>query len=575
MPDIPAIAEIRNDGGDALWKLEWLGAVEQLAHEARIDVHLCRHPGNANDRRVVKIGAGQLPCLTHGSMWRAGQRVAEHALSTRMQLRDISIEDGCVQLVQLNHDIGTTKDGLKSWLVPPFRYALPKQVYQSYCLAIEHKGDPFGILVPAMEVIRFYYVPSTALAHVMFRGLLQPTSIRKVLNPVISGLLDVDGKRRMVIARSMYMSNNDCVILGRILGDANAFAGAGQIHDSLLKAAANGKSPFARSNFPFRGTVNWTARVVNSSPQPDKPRWLILEIERCNGALPFDELAVAPDNDNQKANPETDLPDNEKKIAFPRRPSSAALDPNGELQSDAAPAADVKPILFDNPSSRFDALAGKHIIKITKKECPYKAGQLKSPFAPLGQDMGTGEGTYGETAIKPAEIVLDMHDEEKERTRRKALEASFAVLYEVVDEINKIENASAHVRNSKAVATIPIPEPSKRRQWAWLSSSERKRREVMVVDVIAGERSGCVVEFSKRISKNGKESRAMGVLVCQGNGILSDGDLAYLLFALAEEQGVWKKVSACPTDVAIKSLNHTKPTAVDLAQAIVQVITHS
>jgi hypothetical protein len=64
-----------------------------------------------------------------------------------------------------------------------------------------------------MEVIRFYYALSTDLAQVMFRGLLQ-TSIRYVFDPTLSGLREVNGKRRMVIARSKHMSDSDCWILG-------------------------------------------------------------------------------------------------------------------------------------------------------------------------------------------------------------------------------------------------------------------------------------------------------------------------------------------------------------------------
>ena len=566
MPDAPVISEIRKDGDDALWQIKWFGAVEQLPHEACINVHLCRRLANGiDDWRVAKIGTGQLPYLTHGSIWHAGRRITNRAVGERLQLQGVRIETERLRLVRLNQDIGSTTEGRKLWLVPPFRYSLPKQVYWSYCLAIEHENDPFSILVPTMEVIRFYYALSTDLAQVMFRGLLQ-TSVRDVFDPTLSGSLEINGKRRMVIARSKHMSDNDCWILGRILGDHHARSGAEQIYDSLLMAAANRETPFAVSDFPFRGTVNWTVRAINIGT--DKPRWLVLEIKRCNGAFPFDELEVVADNDSRKANPETDRPDNEKKIAFPMRPPSSALDPDDELQSKNAPAASMVPIILSNPGDCFDALVGKHIVKTDKEECQYKAGQLSSPFTDPGQDLGTGDGTYSDTPVKQGEVVWDTHDEEKERTRRKALEASFATLYEVVDEINKIEGASARVRESRATASIPLTAPRNQRQWSWLDSSKRVPREVMIVGVVAGDQAGCIVEFKKRDG----ESRAMGVLVSQGKDTPSDGELAYLLLALAKAQGVWKNVRTRATGVIIHPLSHTTPTTVELAQKIVQII---
>jgi hypothetical protein len=243
------------------------------------------------------------------------------------------------------------------------------------------------------------------------------------------------------------------------------------------------------------------------------------------------------------------------------------LEPDDELQSEHAPAAGVMPIVLTNPGACFDALTDRRIIKTEKEDCPYKAGQLSCPLA-LGQDMGTGEGTYGETATKPAEIVWDTHDEERERTRRKALEASFAALYEVVDEINKIDGASAQVRESKAVSLIPFTAPKTQRQWSWLDSTKRVPREVMIVDVVAGGRAGCVVEFRQREG----EKCAMGVLVSQGSNAPSDGVLAYLLLALAKQRGVWKNVRVRPEGIAIQALRHTKPTAAELAQAIVRMV---
>jgi hypothetical protein len=41
---------------------------------------------------------------------------------------------------------------------------------ETLLLAIEQDGDPFGVLVPTAEIVRFYYAPSTRLAQALFWG---------------------------------------------------------------------------------------------------------------------------------------------------------------------------------------------------------------------------------------------------------------------------------------------------------------------------------------------------------------------------------------------------------------------
>lgn len=562
-----------------LWRIEWLGEIEQLPHEARVAVHLRKVVDQAaafrsaaaaapgGERRTAKVGIGQLPFLTHGSCWRSRRRVEHFAVGASTRLRGIRVEAGRVQSVALNHDMGTTETGRKRWLLPPYVYPLPAAVYASRCLAIEHDGDPFGIVVPAAEVARFYYAPSSDMAHTMFRGRLE-LDPRRVLNLSRSGLAMVDGARRMVVARAQDMSDNDCWVLGRILGDDHARAGAKRIYDSLLEATANGARTFVETGIPFRGVAEWSVRAVNVGAHADVPRWLVLEIQGCSAAFPFDELEVVADNDGRAGNPATDRPDDEKKTAYATySPPQAVIESGDELQSREPPRAGVNQIVLANPSVCYEALLGKSIIKTPKDECRYKSGQLKSTLF-AGNDVGTGEGAYGQTAVKPAEVVWDKADADQLRTRRKALNASFEVLYDVVDEINKIDGASASVRESKAVAFIPLTEPANDRQWSWLDSATRTPREVMIVDVAVGDRSGCLVEFRQRPT----ERCAMGLIVCQGQVELSDAELNTLLFRLAKSKGVWKNVDPRAMRAAVRALRHTKPTPADLAAHVVTVL---
>lgn len=570
---IPPIKEFPDDG--RIWRIEWLGAVEQTQPETKIDVHLCEgllvkaKPGQPKPpdptRMCVKVGVGQLPYLTLGSVWRNRRRLSDQSIGSRRRMTNLQIDGACVGLISLDCPVGETNQGKRKWLVPPFSYPLPRTVYKSFCLAIEHDGDPFAILLPVTEAIRFYYALSSDLAHVMFSGMLQ-MSPEDVYGIESSGMLE--NSQRMVVARTRWLADNDCWIIGRVLGDQHARNGADRIYDSLAKATANSAAAFPECELPFRGPTDWTVRAVDVSIAGESPKWLILEIEKCTAAFPFDELEVIADNDGSQAPEETDIPDGEKMPAWQVPKKQASRNADDQLQSSEAPSAGVEQAILSNPGECFEALKGKRIIKTPKSECRYKSGQLQR-VPDAGKDIGTGNGTHGETDVKPGEVVWDRHeDEQRKRSRRKALGASFEVLYDVVDAINTIGGAEAWVRESKALSYIPMPDLHSRRQWAWLDSSKRIRRETLLIDIVTRGRHACLVEFQQRPG----EHCVMGLIVCREKRKPDDAEIKHLLFLLAKKHGRWKNVK-CPFEtIVIESIPHRAVTIDRLAEAVVATV---
>jgi hypothetical protein len=43
-------------------------------------------------------------------------------------------------------------------------------VRRTLLVAVEQNGDPYAVMIPTLEVIRFYYAPSTRLAQALFWG---------------------------------------------------------------------------------------------------------------------------------------------------------------------------------------------------------------------------------------------------------------------------------------------------------------------------------------------------------------------------------------------------------------------
>lgn len=570
---IPSIREFPDDGRE--WRIEGLGAVERTAHELTIEVCLTPHSvreliadsSSIPERRHVSIGIGQLPYLSIGSHWR-NKQLQSRTTGIRRVLKDVAVRDDTTQLVRLCHSFGPIPGKARGqlWLVPPFKYPFPKALYDSQCIAIAHDGDPHGIILPVAEAIRFYYAPSTDLAHVMFGGALQQDR-RHVIDPDYSGPTDATNKR-MVVALRQWLADADAWIIGRILGDEHAASGSARIHESLMMAGANRQRAFPKCGLPFEGSADWTVRAVDVAPiGAVKSRWLILELEKCTGPFPYEELEVMRDNDSRRGDPLKDISDEEKRPAWVQ-PARRADERIGELQSDEAPRADVHAAVLAELGRRFGAIEGKNIIKTAKESCPYKSGQLHLPDTVAAALLGTGQGTYGDSQVNPAEIEWNPDETETStRVRAKGLAASFEALERVMDAMNQITGVRAQMRSSKGLALIPKEYPDRKGDWAWLDAGRHHRRGVMIIDIVAWGGRACVVECELRPT----ETCATGILLSGDGASISDNELHQVLRSHAKVRGVWKNTRGS-SRLQVKSLKHAQSTHEARAEAILQRI---
>ena len=586
MASQPSIREFPHDS--CVWRLDWLGDVEQTGYEPKVDVHVSLLPDfgapggelPSADRRVISVGVGQFPYLCTGSRWLNGKRKDFDSRDIGAQwLRGIRFDEGTIRRVPFLHVVGERfdRDGRPQnlWMVPPYSYAIPTRLGKTHCFAIEYGGDPYGIVVPAHEIVRFYYGKSSDLALAMFRGTLA-VAPREVWDLDRCSIDEVNGRRLATIARAKRMDGNDCWVLARIFGDENARRGAYGIYEALLRASANRERAFIDTDIPFRGVANWKARAVKIAGVDGRQRWLVLEILSCSAAFPYDDLTVIADNDNSSGPEGASAED--KRVAFPGMHDMTQVDADDELRSDAPPTARVRQITLLNPGECFEALRGKNILPPPPKaECHYRSGEPSSPVVGLA-DMATGIGTYGESRIKPAEVVMDMGDATSaevggedeaaaEIARREAMRATFENLSEVAAELAKVDGVVAQIRESKQVARVPLTAEPHKRQWSWLDSDARRPRAVMVVDVVCADRSASVIEFQQRA----RENFTLAVLVTHGLVPLDDAALARVLRDLAGKHGVWKNVPE-PDGVRIVGLKHTRTSAGGFAEAIVGAI---
>ncbi|MFC0154181.1 hypothetical protein ACFFJ4_11305 [Xanthomonas dyei] len=559
---VPPIQEFPKDG--RIWRVDWLGRVERTSAEALIDVHLSparketmflREQSDFDAHATVKlrVGVGLLPFLVIGSLWRNGRRQRKDFGYPR-NFRNINIPE----------TVGTTTAGLivqkepdTRWLIPKFCHQLDRSCWFSPLFAIKHEGDPYGILLPMIEVIRFYYVVSSDMAHIAFNGTLQLD-----LDSVINTQSTVDSRLhdsgRMVLHLRQWLADDDAWVIGRVLADANAKDGIDRIYNSLLRDTANYKTAFAECGLPFAGTTNWTTRGIEVPKEDGKGhRWLIYELTGCSAPFPFDSMEVVRDNDGRMADPESDLPDDEKRPAWSLVQKATKTTNGTEVQSDDPPRADLQAVAIPSAGERFSALRGKEIIKTPKDQCRYKKAAV--PGTEKVDVLGTGDPSGSETAEGGAPASIEWQREIK---RSESLPASFESLQAVVDALNHHSGTKAHVRElSGSTEFLRLTKPSGHRQWSYLDSARRTRRRVMVIDIDCDGVLGCLVEYERRDSERSR----IALFVPRESGQVPESILIRLLYGLVAVEGVWVNLKSYPTDVRLELFNHSRPSAAKFA----------
>ena len=203
---------------DRLWRIEWIGGVgynTSVPSEPLIDVSLAQLPkGERNplsgrarssqvEKRTVKIGVGLLPYIWIGSVWQKGRPVTTNLSAYR---RHLSIDTTSFRMVALG--VAANRDNA----IPRNSYlfgASWPHVCRTLLAALEQNGDPYAVMVPTGEIIRFYYGPSTRLAQALFWG-----EYHNLFNADRSGVFE-EGVVRVHLRR--WLENEDAWTLARYI----------------------------------------------------------------------------------------------------------------------------------------------------------------------------------------------------------------------------------------------------------------------------------------------------------------------------------------------------------------------
>lgn len=500
--------------GEHLWRVVLFGGISRnpdIQSEPVIEVLLSRVPDNvtdllspsalnSNQKFKAEIGVGMLPYVSISSCWRNRRPVPVNTGNSR---RTLALDTAKVRILTIGELYQKHK------VMPPSAYNFGTAHWsiasQTLVAAIEVRGDPWAVIIPTIELIRFYFGASTRLAQALFWGHYHNTFKYEK-----SGDLG-DGIHRIHLKD--FIDDPDAWTLARFRSSTHMQMQVSNLYNDYQRFSVDwhGRSPPPfhplRCGFPFEGRTEIEAVGLPLPGPTGTNRFLVLRMLKCSAPFPFDQLVRTRDNDNQKGEncDDPNLPHGWVTLIEGDEESPDDEDKN-LVNTDDEPSKDCEILKIDINEDRFPFLAGKELIKPTKDKQKVRGFPVVAGTNPPVPGLSTGEGMWGEIRNRPIKIGT-AKSEDLKRPKPVLIPATLSTFFQAIERLRAtsgfavryIANLGNEIDFSLAPACVEFPRrnPAKKRPITWSIVPDNNggyARRVAIVEVEHQGRICYVVE---------------------------------------------------------------------------------
>jgi hypothetical protein len=368
--------------------LVYLSKVTNLSFQSAPQVLLNTHStAPAKAQTHVWVSIGTLMVLRIGDIWHR-QTLFMSPEYTRETFKKLSVGRTTTDFIKA----GLNPDNA-GFLIPIPEHPWHMNATHSYCL-MANLPDDRRLIVPCVELIRFYFGSSSSLLRQIFSTQLRRDNLyREDRYDHKSGLL--------TLKLGHGISGRSASDIGRMRQDIVAWRAAAMVSASMLKAKSTGEPAFIQSFFPFEGStyLDVCGKWLSYQGQPDQT-FLVYGINSCTHAFPFKSLKyVTPDTRVKPQYTPHQQPNKHSEITGSSRDKKdqplIENDPSSGLQSKSKQV---------HQRERFPDLRGKPVWKervLSLKE--WLAKKARASKGGLVEAGAIGEG--GSTSrIRPTEL---------------------------------------------------------------------------------------------------------------------------------------------------------------------------
>lgn len=235
---------------------------------------------DVSDQREAWLPLGTLPMVCIGDIWQNGERLTQP---------DYQQESFDVQILPASADV--VKAGLAiedQFLLPLNEHPWHRGATQSYCISIQMK-DGKRLIIPCMEIIRFYFGSSSNLLHKLFAAPLDECSLfsEKTFD-------EATGHLHLKLASNI--SKVSAEDIGRIALCKEAKRSASGIYTSCLNNEGGRQPAYPYTRFPFVGytTLKASGKWLSFAGK-ENSTFVVYRLQSCSHAFPFNSLTYEVD----------------------------------------------------------------------------------------------------------------------------------------------------------------------------------------------------------------------------------------------------------------------------------------
>jgi hypothetical protein len=215
-----------------------------------------------------------------GDIWQDGVKIVQP--NYQQESFSVNVSSSLAHVIKSGLSIDS------HFLLPLVEHRLHRGATQSYCICISMK-DGKRLIVPCMEIIRFYFGTSSTVLHKLFTGLLREEMLwsEKSFDPA-NGHLHIK-----LASRISGVSASD---IGRIALSKEAWRSAAGIYASCVAATSQKRAAYPHTVFPFTGrtTLQVSGSWLSFACEPDST-FVVYRLHSCSHRFPFETLSYEVD----------------------------------------------------------------------------------------------------------------------------------------------------------------------------------------------------------------------------------------------------------------------------------------
>lgn len=548
--DLPSISAFPAD--EFYWRIDWFGDItfpdrSNRRKQPAVFVHLSRvvaesfyddpsvllSPNStapARNQWRTWVSVGTLVMMRIGDIWRNKKLVArpDYELET---FTDIQIDQTKTSLIKAGLNLNE-----EGFLLPIAEHPWHLNCTQSYCVMVK-LSDERRLIIPCMELIRFYFGSSGSLLNKLFMTGVSKKSLYSFSNfDFRTGLLNLELETGITGA-----SATD---IGRICVDPVAWRAAAQIGISCIAASTTQKDIYPQTFFPFEGATTLIAAGKWLS-FGNKPRdtFVVYNLRSCSHPFPFDTLRYTARSSRPKTSPYVQKQDSGPTSGQAFKPKGARDAKNQTIvEQDASRnlAPKTHHIRFE---SKFPDLTGKSIwktaiIEPAEQVAPGKQSKLQDVDQAAVGEPGSSR------RVRPIELAVLFGAEDK-----KAIPE---FLREAIEDISSLKGIAIEILtvSDHDGWTVPV---------TTLSDDEGEIDHRLFIDFedpSARLRRACVIAFSKDAEH-----------LC---AVIIEAPVSHIkLYATTGQNSeeIWQTLKCATTDFLAKSELDLEPIAIRIKDA--------